>query len=43
MASTELHAGYPYEKRYPFLDRDLLEFLTPSHEHSWFAQANGAL
>jgi asparagine synthase (glutamine-hydrolysing) len=22
-----LHAGYPYEKRYPFLDRDLLEFL----------------
>jgi asparagine synthase (glutamine-hydrolysing) len=27
LASTELHAGYPYEKRYPFLDRDLLEFL----------------
>lgn len=27
LASTELHAGYPYEKRFPFLDRDLLEFL----------------
>jgi asparagine synthase (glutamine-hydrolysing) len=27
LASTELWAGYPYEKRYPYLDRELLEFL----------------
>jgi asparagine synthase (glutamine-hydrolysing) len=26
LAATELHAGYPYEKRYPYLDRDLVEF-----------------
>lgn len=27
LAATELCRQYPYEKRYPYLDRDLLEFL----------------
>jgi asparagine synthase (glutamine-hydrolysing) len=27
LACTELFAGYPYEKRYPYLDRDVLEFV----------------
>lgn len=27
LAATELCAGYPFEKRYPYLDRDLLQFL----------------
>jgi asparagine synthase (glutamine-hydrolysing) len=27
LGCRELTAGYPYERRYPFLDRDLLEFL----------------
>ncbi|HEU5409258.1 MAG TPA: asparagine synthase-related protein [Nitrospira sp.] len=27
LAATELYKQYPYEKRYPYLDRDLLEFL----------------
>ena len=34
-------AGYPYEKRYPFLDRDLLEFLFSVLAHSFSGLGSG--